>query len=49
VTALEIDRDHLVELVTSKPLLLQDLGRTIDERRARVHEATAPASELSHA
>ncbi|MEB4211871.1 mechanosensitive ion channel family protein [Mycobacterium sp. 94-17] len=42
VTALEIDRDHLVQLVMDKPLLLQDLGRTIDERRARVQEATAP-------
>lgn len=39
VTALEIDREHLVELVTGKPLLLQDLGRTIDERRALVHRA----------
>ncbi|MGV0042224.1 mechanosensitive ion channel domain-containing protein [Mycobacterium colombiense] len=42
VTALEIDRDHLVELVMDKPLLLQELGRTIDERRARVQAATAP-------
>lgn len=41
VTALEIDRDHLVQLVIDKPLLLQELGRTIDERRARVQEATA--------
>lgn len=41
VTALEIDRDRLVELVTGKPLLLQDLGRAIDERRARVQEAMA--------
>ncbi|CAG6877096.1 hypothetical protein PICSAR240_03535 [Mycobacterium avium subsp. paratuberculosis] len=39
MTALEIDREHLVELVTGKPLLLQDLGRTIDERRALVHRA----------
>nr|WP_231995997.1 mechanosensitive ion channel family protein [Mycobacterium sp. 852002-51163_SCH5372311] len=39
VTALEIDRDHLVQFVMSKPLLLQDLGRTIDERRARVQQA----------
>lgn len=42
VTALEIDRDHLVELVMHKPLLLQDLGRTIDERRTWAHQATAP-------
>lgn len=39
VTALQIDRDRLVHLVMSKPLLLHELGRTIDERRARVHEA----------
>lgn len=43
VTALEIDRDHLVELVMHKPLLLQDLGRTIDERRAWVQQARVPA------
>ncbi len=42
VTALEIDREHLVQLVMGRPLLLQDLGRTIDERRARVHQAIAP-------
>jgi len=47
VTALEIDRDRLVQLVTGKPLLLQDLGRTIDEQRARVQEATAPEPALS--
>lgn len=39
MTALEIDREHLVELMTGKPLLLQDLGRTIDERRTLVHRA----------
>lgn len=49
VTALEIDRDHLVQLVMSKPLLLQDLGRTIDERRARVKDATAAELSLSDA
>ncbi len=43
VTALEIDRDHLVELVMHKPLLLQDLCRTIDERRAWVQQARVPA------
>lgn len=49
VTALEIDRERLVELVTGKPLLLQDLGRAIDERRARVQEAMAPQGALSRA
>jgi small-conductance mechanosensitive channel len=39
VTALQIDRTHLVELVMGKPLLLQDLGRTVDEREARVQQA----------
>jgi CRP-like cAMP-binding protein len=42
VTALQIDREHLVEVVMGKPLLLQELGRTIDERRARIHDATTP-------
>src|SRR6185437_9059944 len=40
VTALEIAREHIVDLVTSKPLLMQDLGRTIDDRRARVAQVT---------
>jgi small-conductance mechanosensitive channel len=39
VTALQIDRTHLVDLVMGKPLLLQDLGRTVDEREARVQQA----------
>ncbi|WP_102417074.1 mechanosensitive ion channel domain-containing protein [Mycobacterium sp. 4858] len=48
VTALQIDREHLEDLVMRKPLLLQDLGRLIDERQAKVrqatrHERTGPA------
>ncbi|MDT5011782.1 MAG: hypothetical protein QOH57_3399 [Mycobacterium sp.] len=39
VTAIEIDRDHLEHLVMHKPLLLQDLGRMLDERREKVHQA----------
>jgi small-conductance mechanosensitive channel len=39
VTVLEIDRDHLVELVMRKPLLLRDFGRAIDERRAKAAQA----------
>jgi small-conductance mechanosensitive channel len=39
VTALEVERDHLVHLVMCKPLLLQDFGRAIDERRAKVKQA----------
>lgn len=41
--------NEIVELVTGKPLLLQDLGRTIDERRARIQAATAPEFATSGA
>ncbi|MEZ0381686.1 mechanosensitive ion channel domain-containing protein [Mycobacterium sp. pW045] len=34
VTAVVIGRDHIEELVMAKPLLLQELGRIIDQRRA---------------
>jgi small-conductance mechanosensitive channel len=40
VTALEIDREHLEEVVMSKPTLLQDLGRLIDERQSKALRAT---------
>ena len=40
VTALQIDREHLEHLVMRKPLLLQDLGRLIDERQTKVRQAT---------
>lgn len=40
VTALEIDREHLEQIVMSKPMLLQDLGRLIDERQDTVLQAT---------
>lgn len=36
VTVLEIDREHLEQIVLRKPALLQDLGKLIDERQARV-------------
>ncbi len=39
VTALQIDREHLEHLVMRKPLLLQDLGRLIDERQSKVRQA----------
>ena len=35
VTVLQIDREHIEELVARKPLLLQDIGRAIEERRAK--------------
>ena len=36
VTAMEIDREHIEELVMRSPLLLQELGRIIDDRRKHV-------------
>ncbi|OBH74612.1 mechanosensitive ion channel domain-containing protein [Mycobacterium scrofulaceum] len=39
VTALQIKREHLEHLVMRKPLLLQDLGRLIEERQSKVREA----------
>ncbi len=41
VTAVEIEREHLEKSVMDKPMLLQDLGRLIDERQkqgAIVHQ-----------
>jgi len=43
VTALEIDREHIEEIVTRKPELLQDLGRLIDERHSKARGATRRA------
>jgi CRP-like cAMP-binding protein len=39
VTAIEIDREHIERLVTGKPVLLQELGRIIDDRRSKVPRA----------
>ncbi len=36
VTALEIDREHIEDLVMRSPPLLQELGRIIEDRRKRV-------------
>jgi small-conductance mechanosensitive channel len=36
VTALEIDREHIEDLVMRSPLLLQELGRIIEDRRKGV-------------
>jgi CRP-like cAMP-binding protein len=41
VTALEIGREHLEHLVMHEPLLLQDFGRTLEERRSKVRQARA--------
>jgi small-conductance mechanosensitive channel len=39
VTALEIDREHVEHLVTREPLLLQNFGRILEERRSKVRQA----------
>ena len=45
VTVLQIDREYIEELVRRKPLLLQDIGRTIEERRASIRRALAAAAD----
>jgi CRP-like cAMP-binding protein len=39
VTVLEIEREHLEQIVARKPMLLQDLGKLIDERQSRAARA----------
>jgi len=36
---LEIDREHLEQIVMRKPTLLQELGRLIDERQIKAVRA----------
>lgn len=38
VTALEIAREHLEDLVMNEPLLLQSLGHILEERRSKVRQ-----------
>lgn len=45
VTMLEIDRAHVEDLVGRKPLLLQDIGRAIEERRATARRTLTPTSD----
>ncbi len=45
VTVLQIDRDDIEELVSRKPVLLQDIGRAIEERRASLRRALAAAED----
>lgn len=45
VTVLQIDREHIEELVLRKPLLLQEIGRTIEERHDDVTRALAAAGD----
>lgn len=40
VTVLDIDREYLERIVMSKPALLQELGRLIDERQMKVRQVT---------
>jgi CRP-like cAMP-binding protein len=44
VTVLQIERADVEDLVARKPLLLQEIGRTIEERHAEVLRALAAAS-----
>jgi small-conductance mechanosensitive channel len=39
VTALEIEREHIEHLVMREPLLLQNFGHILEERRRKVREA----------
>jgi small-conductance mechanosensitive channel len=45
VTVLQIDREHIEALVERKPLLLQDIGRAIEERRKSLRRALAAADD----
>jgi len=45
VTVLQIDREHIEELVGRKPLLLQDIGRAIEERKVDVRRALTAARD----
>jgi CRP-like cAMP-binding protein len=45
VTVLQVDREHMEELVLRKPLLLQEIGRTIEERHDDVLRALAAAAD----
>ena len=45
VTVLQLDREDVEELVSQKPLLLQDFGRAIEERRASLRRALAATKD----
>jgi small-conductance mechanosensitive channel len=45
VIVLQVEREHMEELVTRKPLLLQEIGRTIEERNDDVRRALAAAGD----
>ena len=45
VAVLQIEREHMEQLVMRKPLLLQEIGRTIEERHDDVLRALAAAGD----
>jgi small-conductance mechanosensitive channel len=45
VTAVQIGREHIEEVLQQKPLLLQEFGRLIEERRGHVKRALAAVDE----
>jgi small-conductance mechanosensitive channel len=45
VTALQIRREHIEDVLQAKPLLLQELGRLIEERRSHVKQTMADVGE----
>jgi len=45
VTVLRIDREVIEDLVSQKPVLLQDFGRAIEERRESLRRALAAAED----
>ena len=45
VTVLQVRREYVEELVARKPVLLQEIGRAIEERRASLRRALAAAEK----
>ncbi|MGV0746338.1 cyclic nucleotide-binding domain-containing protein [Mycolicibacterium sp. XJ870] len=45
LTVAEVDREHIEALVLRNPLLLQEIGRAIEERKATVQRALALAGD----
>ncbi len=45
VTVVHVDREHIEMLVQRNPLLLQEFGRTIEERRANARKALTAAAD----
>jgi CRP-like cAMP-binding protein len=45
VTVLQLGRDQIEELVGRKPVLLQEIGRAIDDRRADDRRAISAATD----